>query len=88
MKTREVFKSLDAMREATPQEIQGIDTYIDEISHEFLSIPIDKDTTNEDMLKILFPYLDFTGVVAVYNNCCAMRFNYNWLKSKYDKEGE
>ena len=88
METKEVFKTSDAMREATPQEIQGIDTYIDEISHEFISIPIDENTTNQDMLKALFPYLDFTGVVAVYNDCCAMRFNYDWLKSKYNEGGE
>lgn len=53
-------KELKKMRSATPEEVKSVNAYVDNISQNVLTIPIPTNATNGDVIKAMFPNIDFT----------------------------
>ena len=80
------------MREATREERQSIQDYINSISQRVLTIPIPEDATNGDVIKAMFPNMEITRIQA---NCVIIQmvepfyiscaFSLNWWNAKYKR---
>ena len=51
------------MRDATFQEVESVQNYIDSISQTVISIPITKNSTNRDILESIFSDLEMFGII-------------------------
>jgi len=71
------------MRSATKEERESVNSYIESISSKCISIPIDENITNGDVIKALFP--NASVYIDVFNNI-HMNFDNDMPEIVYYKE--